>query len=250
MPYARVPATGRVIQSALPMRPAERSSVRHVNKVPDTGWLRVREEPSGTSLFLFKYTRLTHVQERGERTHFKIAEGPYAGRSASLAQANAREYLGSRAPRAVPAQLTVTYGAYQPGWYSEARKEKLDQQLAQLEIAGVSASVTMNTIWGAAFTPLPPGDYNVLLPDVPHKAEMTRFYRHVEPALVFDQVWFPIERGDNSRYVHIGNVSEGCVTLLTLGQWPAIHEALLSHRSADGISVAKMTVTGKPKRDR
>ncbi|MBO3706666.1 MAG: hypothetical protein J5X21_09690, partial [Candidatus Accumulibacter sp.] len=91
----------------------------------------------------------------------------------------------------------------------------------------------------------------ILLPDVPHKAEYTRFYRQSEPALIHDQVWFPIRFEDNSRYVHVGNVSEGCVTVLNLTTWSQVHELLISHRvDAGSVAVGTMVVTGKPARDR
>ena len=77
---------------------------------------------------------------------------------------------------------------------------------------------------------------------------MTRFYRTVAPALKYDQVWFPIRFGDNSRFVHVGNVSDGCTTVLTLNKWADIYEALISHRGPDGLSVAHMVVTGTPER--
>jgi len=48
--------------------------------------------------------------------------------------------------------------------------------------------------------------------------------------------------------VHIGNVSDGCVTVLDMNQWAAIHEAIISHRSPDGMGVATLVVKGKPER--
>ncbi len=61
-------------------------------------------------------------------------------------------------------------------------------------------------------------------------------------------MWFPIEYGDNSRYVHVGNVSDGCATVLDLAKWADVHEALISHRALDGVSVATLTVQGNPER--
>jgi hypothetical protein len=83
-----------------------------------------------------------------------------------------------------------------------------------------------------------------------HKGNMTTFYRDSEPTLRHGQVWFPIQHGDNSRYIHAGNISDGCVTVLDLARWAAIHEALISHRAPDGRSVATLTVRGTPERSR
>ena len=149
------------------------------------------------------------------------------------------------------ARIVVTYGKYVQGWVSEARGgQKLDQQMAMLEVAGIRVEVTMNSVWDGVYTPMPMGEYAVLVPDAPHRQDMTRFYRRVAPGVRFDQVWFPIKYRDNSRFVHVGNLSEGCTTVLDLARWPDIHEALVSHRSADGTSVAKLIVRGTPERAR
>jgi hypothetical protein len=93
----------------------------------------------------------------------------------------------------------------------------------------------MNSVWDGRFTPLPAGSYKVL-------------YRNTAPQLWFDQVWFPIDYGDRSRYVHVGNVSDGCVTVLALNRWADVHEALISHRGPDGTSVATLSVKGTPEK--
>lgn len=167
----------------------------------------------------------------------------------TLADTSVTEFLGSKAPLQTPAHIVVTYGKYVEGWVSEARgRQKLDQQMATLQIAAIRAQVTMNSVWGGAYTPMPAGVYTVFVPDAPHKGDMTRFYRRVAPNLKFDQVWFPIRYGNNSRFVHVGNLSEGCTTVLDVGRWPDIHEALISHRSPDGASVAQLVVNSTPER--
>lgn len=117
-----------------------------------------------------------------------------------------------------------------------------------MTVAGINASVTMNSVWGTGFYPLPPGQYTILVPDVPHDGNMTTYYRAVAKTLTHDQVWFPIKFGDNSRYVHVGNVSDGCTTVLDLAKWSAIHEKLISHRTLYGKAVGTLIVKGKPKR--
>lgn len=77
---------------------------------------------------------------------------------------------------------------------------------------------------------------------------MTGFYRRVASSLKYDQVLFPIRYGNNSRYIHVGNLSEGCVTVLDLARWADVHEALSSHRTPDGKAVGKLIVKGKPER--
>lgn len=108
----------------------------------------------------------------------------------------------------------------------------------------------MNTSWNGDFYPIPPGTYSILLPDFPHKKDYTNQYKTEYSRLSHHQVWFPISYGNNSRYVHVGNVSEGCATVLSLSSWSSIHEMLVSHRSADGNGVGTLIVKGKPERNR
>lgn len=250
MPSTRLPTSGPVNQSFGLARPTEPPKVLYVNKVGSDGWLQALADGSNERISLFKYAKVSDVQSRAGRTYFRVMEGAAKGRVLSLTDANAREHLGTTGPKNSPAHINVTYGKYEESWYSKARNERLPQQMAVLDIAGVKATVTMNTVWGTGFFPLPPGTYTVLLPYAPHDRNMTRFYRRVEPQLTFDQVWFPILYGNNSRYVHIGNVSDGCVTVMDFVRWSAIHEALLSHRTVDGRGVALLTVKGRPERDR
>lgn len=249
MPGGRVPATGEVVQTRGVL--SNIATTMYVNRVADDGWLQALDSDGNTRLALCKYTRLKITKVNAGRTYFKVEDGSHAGKILSLADANAAQYLGSKAPAASAAQVTVSYGAYTPGWISQARNgEALDQQMATLELGRLKMRVTMNSVWNGTFYPLPAGKYTILLPDAPHAGNMTRFYRRTEPSLKHDQVWFPIKFGDNSRYVHVGNLSDGCVTVLDLALWDDLHEALISHRGPDGKSVGELTVKGKPGRAR
>jgi hypothetical protein len=140
--------------------------------------------------------------------------GALKGRTLSLSDANATTFLGTKGPTLSGVTVTVAYGPFVKGWVSKARQgELIDQQMATMTVGSLTVDVTMNSVWGAAYSPLPADEYPILLPDGPHKAGYTRFYRQSEPALIHDQVWFPIRFEDNSRYVHVGNVSVGCVSV-------------------------------------
>lgn len=249
MTSARIPATGQIVRS--PHSVGSTVAARHlfVNEVGSDGWLQTRQGESGHLVSLAKYTEVAVGDTLHGRKMFKVLDGPARGQTLSLADANAASYLGTRFPTRGALNIEVTYGGYVEGWVSAARNgQLLDQQLATLKVGSITAQVTMNSVWGREYAPLPAGQYAVRVPDAPHKQDMTRFYRRVAPGLKYDQVWFPIRYGNNSRYLHVGNLSEGCVTVLDLDKWSAIHEALISHRSADGQSVAQLTVRGMPGR--
>lgn len=223
------------------------TTAAYINVVGDDGWI-LGKAGDGTLRPIYKYAKVLLGETKKGRTYFTPQEGASKGVMLSMTEANAKIYLGAVGPLAGVAQIDVKYKKFEKDWYSRARDEKLDQQWAALTVGEVVAAVTMNTVWNGVFFPLPAGTYDVAVPDAPHGADMTRFYRKVEPALRSDQVWFPILYGDNSRYVHVGNVSDGCVTVASLDKWTAICEALLKHRSKDGKLVAKLTVSGTPER--
>jgi len=141
----------------------------------------------------------------------------------------------------------VSYGAVEE-IYSRAKRATYWQQTAILVAENVCAAVTLNTELGAdevpdAFKPIPPGTYKILVPPSPRDKTMTAVYRsRMDSSLKSDQVWFPIEYGDNSRFIHLGDVSEGSVTVMELSRWNAIYQSLVSHRSTDGRYVGQLTV--------
>ncbi len=227
--------------------------IRYVNKVDtDSGWLLAGSDdlPRSQWKSLFKYCKVMLIGSKSGRTYFKVLEGESKGKILYLSDANANEYLGKIAPKQQPIELIVTYGRFDPRWLSKSRNEHLQQQLANGVVGGIRFEVAMNTSWNGSFHPIPPGTYSILFPDYPHSKGYTNQYKVEYPGLSHHQVWFPIAYGNNSRYVHVGNVSEGCITVLSLRSWPSIHEMLVSHRSADGNSVGKLIVKGNPERSR
>lgn len=222
---------------------------QYVNEIDMGGWVLAQE--SGTKIPLCKYTKVKLLGTKNGRTSFKVMDGPQAGKTASLKVEYAKQYLGNIAPKVGVVDIVVTYGMYEVGWVSTARaNQQINQQWASLSVDGVNINVTMNSIWGEPkfYSPIPSGEYMILVPDAPHKGDMTNFYRKAEPSLKHDQVWFPIDFKDRSRFVHVGNVSEGCTTVTDLAKWVDLQEKLISHRSADKKYVGKLIVKGNPRR--
>ncbi len=225
--------------------------IRYVNKVDtDSGWVQAKQGNSVETVSLHKYTKIMLLGTKDGRTYFKVLEGTQSGKTLHMKQENADEYLGKIAPKLEAATLIVNYGKFDRNWPSKARNIEFEQQLATGTAGGLKLDLTMNSIWNDVFFPLPPGEYLIRLPDTPHRKDMTAFYKNVEPSLSHHQVWFPIAFGDGSRYVHVGNVSDGCATVLTLKNWADLHEYLISHRRPDGNGVGKLILKGKPERER
>jgi hypothetical protein len=67
--------------------------------------------------------------------------------------------------------------------------------------------------------------------------------------MIGNDVWFPIGLSgaptNSSRYIHVGHLSEGCVTVHDLPKWSALYTYLISHRipGSTGKQVGWLKVT-------
>lgn len=72
-----------------------------------------------------------------------------------------------------------------------------------------------------------------MAPDRSHANISTEDYVKAAGAICTD-IWFPIrlagESAASSRYIHIGHISHGCVTVYELTKWNAIYNYLITHR--------------------
>jgi hypothetical protein len=213
---------------------------KYSRRPDDSGWLRVRLEPSGDDAYLCEFTKVTLLREKGGRTYFKVGDGnsSHVGEEASMGTQNAEKYLSSVAPKA-PAIVKVKYSGSPVSVRSEIRGDTNKQQWAIASFDGKTARVTLNSVWGGQYTPLPPGTHRIMAPDQSHANISTAGYKAAHPGKVrCNDVWFPIEvegtTGNSSRYVHIGHLSEGCVTFYELLKWNDIYDYLIDKRTKEG----------------
>ena len=212
-----------------------------------SGWLAVRLTKSGQLVSLCEYTQVNDIRDHNGRTYFTIADGFIAvGEEASLATAHGAKYLSSVGPGGA-VTVTVTYTGLPTDEISPF-KGKLKQQWAELSFGAQKAIVTLNSVWNAHFTPIPVGTHVILSPDYSHKAISTAGYASKIPGLIGNDVWFPIglfgSITNSSRYIHVGHLSEGCVTVHQLEKWTSLYEFLISHRIAgsSGKRIGSLTV--------
>jgi len=207
---------------------------RYTRRAEAAGWLTVRLTRSGDLVSLCEYTRVEVKREAGGRTYFVIADGyVHPGEEASLAAANAAKYLSATGPGG-GATLTVEYVGKPEDTWSPVRRQTLRQQWAKLSFASQTATVTLNSVWNSTFSPLAPGTHTILAPDYSHAAVATTGYVAAAPGMVGNDTWFPIAIGNSmvnsSRYVHVGHLSDGCVTVYQLEQWTALYTYLIANR--------------------
>ncbi|MBF7690859.1 hypothetical protein [Acinetobacter pollinis] len=235
-------------------------SVRYTRSIDTNGWLKVRLEPNGEFIYLCEYTKVLIQRSYEGRTFFLINEGIYANKTASLSNSNSSKCLISY-KRGIGATLNVKVVG-RKNERSLIRNENLDQLFAELSFNGVKARITLDS--GVHYRetnrnspsfgqvkqsqPLPKGIYNIMAPDYAKDAAMTAFYR-TSPngfsGLQYDTAWFPIEYAPthNSNFVHVGHLSEGCITCYEVQKWNDLYQYLITNRTPDGKYVGKLIIS-------
>lgn len=233
---------------------------RYTKAIDSTGWLHVKLEPSGVAGYLPEYVKV-QISKVADRTYFLIREGRYKGKLASLKNENAAKCLVD-VKRGAGAKLVAKMGPGYQKLYSKPKNETNKQLISTLAFDGKSATITLDSdvrfketntaspYWDQWLQskPLPKGFYKILAPESAKDARFTGFYRTGaggNPDLKYDTVWFAIEYAKtfNSNFVHVGNLSEGCVTMYELGKWNALYAYLISNRlDAEGKYVGSITI--------
>lgn len=196
------------------------------------GWVKVGLANGGFES-LCEFTKVTLIKHEGGKTYFRIADGwRSVGQVAWLSEAHA-DHLSDKAPTVAATTLHVRYGIKSEE--VSPFKGPLMQQWGTLDVAGQHVAVTLNSVWNGAFSPIPPGTHKIMVPDASHAKISTLGYRDSLPGRIKgNDCWFPIELsgtpGNSSRYVHIGHLSDGCVTVHELAKWNAVYDYLISHR--------------------
>ena len=208
-------------------------AIQFTRRAEASGWLTVKLTKTGALTSLCEYTQVDVLRTSNNRTFFTIMDGFISpGEEASLASENASRYLDKTGP-AGTASLSVVYrGA--PVKETSQFKGELTQQFATLSFNGQIATVTLNSVWNGRYSPIPPGTHAILAPDYSHKNISTAGYVSATKSMVGNDVWFPIgvngTMRNSSRYIHVGHLSEGCVTVHELNKWSSLYNYLISHR--------------------
>lgn len=229
---------------------------RYTRRADRAGWLQVRLEPvtptGRTDEFtgLCEYTEVAILGAKAGRTYFKIMDGNIAvGRKASLKTPNAALYLSTRGPGGA-ATVYVKYKGVPVDHKSDVQNIVIRQQWAEVSFDGKTARVTLNSSWGGSYTPILAGTHAILSPDYSHGQTVpTHRYVSASPGMIGNDTWFPIGLNDSlnnsRRYLHVGHISEGCVTMYELKMWNALYSYLISHRVAGsrGLRVGRLIVS-------
>lgn len=233
----------------------------YTKSIDESGWLLVKLA-SGEKVGIPEFVKVG-VVKTDDRTHFVIFEGRYKGKTASLSKINADKCLVN-VKRGKGAKLVAKTIGYKWLVSTPRKNQNLHQLLATLEFDKKKATVTLDSDCDYIETnsqspyygkrlhskPLPKGTYKILTPETAHNAGATSFYADPTnpgsyPNLKYHTVWFQLENPAtyNSNYVHVGNLSEGCVTTYQLEMWNPLYSYLISNRvDSEGKYVGTVTI--------
>lgn len=188
-----------------------RQPVFYVPEV-ERGWLRVVRESDASLISLPAYLSVQPHETNGGREYFTIMEGLEVGNRASVRlQEDGSSYLTIGYPYTDPVQLK----------YSISKK-----------ILAVDGKSYATRDYPEA--PWEMGTYDIELPDAPHPGGRPYPVEHA-------MTWFRVDH-NGDRYIHMGNASLGCITVIEHRKWEEIYEALVKARAGDAKSVGTLEV--------
>lgn len=186
-----------------------------------SGWLRVKLEPSGEVVSLPQFLKVCFELRQGGRDYFGIVEGVYKGSNASVcSKSGSASWLGSPMP-GYKGPCTLLF---------KRRACEMLTPIGRLRIVDNGPRSIQK------------GVHPVQLPDYPHARG--RRYLDATPKAMS---WFHIGTGravpgTNDRYLHPGRISAGSVTVEDLSRWDRLYNLLIRSRAPGGRNVAMLTV--------
>lgn len=166
---------------------------RYVSKVGKDAWLLVKLD-NGNMVSLPWCLKVNVLQTKNDRDHFEILEGAYKGSKASVSLKNkstGESYLIRGNKHLSPAQVTF------------------NRATQSLSFGGKGPFSAFSGAFGA-YTQIGTGSYELSIPDAPHSATRAAYDAYTN----YHKTWFRIGTSlSGSRYLHVGEISEGCVTV-------------------------------------
>jgi hypothetical protein len=171
---------------------------RYVDEIAPDNWLTVRTEFSGELISIPYGLKLELTGTAAGREHFTILEGVNEGKRCSVAKKSGeRSYLTANLIHK-PAATVVFNRAAQSLTFG-------DRGPCNAFSGGGFAGTD-----GSQYTPVPKGRYALAIPAFPSKQTRPAYLKWTK----FHKTWFRIGTDlSGSRFLHPGEISEGCVTV-------------------------------------
>ncbi|QRQ88294.1 hypothetical protein [Cupriavidus oxalaticus] len=222
----------------------------YTKSIDQGGWLAIRVDDRIVTVP--EFVRVSGVGEKDGRYYFTVLEGRYKGKRASL-KGEYKERCLISARRGAGAKLVAKIQGRKL-LRSDKRGDSSNQLLAVLYFDGKKATITLDSdvdfmefdpqtrreIGIKHSKPLPKGTYKIRAPEAAGNAGATAFY-----GVNYHTVWFLVEYAPTnySNFVHVGHLSEGCVTVYQLEMWESLYKYLISNRlDAEGKYVGVIAI--------
>lgn len=177
------------------------------------GWVKSKIDGKGEAS-LPAFLRINFIRTDGARDYFKIMEGPYRGKNASLPrQKDQTSYLLSGVVKREVDVRAIYSISKKIFTLNEKKYSAIDDPEMRLK----------------------KGIYDIEIPDYPH-GRSGAYLEAGKP-----QVWFKIGHSGD-RYLHVGARSLGCMTIIETRRWPEIYNYLIKARKGDSLSVGVVEV--------
>ena len=178
------------------------------------GWLRVRIEGEREVQPLPAYVHVVVDRIKDGREYFTVKEGLFKNRNGSVEiKDDGSSHIATGNPYTKGVQM----------------KYSISKKTITLNGRSYHTRGYKSASW-------PKGFYNISIPDAPHSSG--RRYLSVAPHAL---TWFPIAY-DRERYLHVGTVSLGCVTVIDHSGWEEIYTVLIRARTGDRVNVGILAV--------
>lgn len=166
-------------------------NILYISKVGRDAWLRVKLDTGG-EVSLPQHLKVRLIETKQNRDFFEILEGPEKGKRANVSRpSTAQSYL-------IPGRGPLPGGIV-----------KFDRDKQRLWF-GTEGPFNAFSGAFATYTVVEKGTYKLAIPDAPHSATREAYYKYTQ----FHKTWFRIGTSTSgSRYLHVGEISEGCVTV-------------------------------------
>lgn len=194
------------------------ASYKYIGNVLDRntrGWLPVVDEHSNK----FYLPLLTKV-EKLENANLFVMEGIHKGKTITVDHKRIKPNIYS----------SYLFNSFT---YAEGANLKLILKTSILQFPTQEEKVMCEGIL--------PGVYKILLPDRPHEKKMQEDYydESNSSGSRFCTTWFPIDTPQHNQYLHMGEYSTGCVTVLD--NWQRIYLSLIHSRESESV-IGTLTV--------
>lgn len=189
-------------------------AVRYIEDVDSKGWLEVVPENAKKTISLPIHLKVQLDSKDEDREHFTIAEGALKNLRASVALGdNGKSRFSKINPHKKP--ISATYS--------------ISKKILTINRKKYTAVDYPNALWTKGF-------YDIEIPDYPHTGGLN----HIGNA-PHATIWFRIGH-ENDRYIHTGERSLGCITIIEKNRWEELFLFLISARKGDGINIGILKI--------